>query len=74
MIRRREENSDEYWFANWWMGEFVTSEEFNRILYLGPTPKWFDVELKAHYIDWLEELSEEAFQEHLDRQTNLVLF
>lgn len=74
MIKRREECPEEYWNANWWMGKYISNQEFDQIIAQESFPKWFDIELMNHYIDWLEEMNQEVFQEHLDRQTNHVLF
>jgi hypothetical protein len=74
MIKRPKEFPDEYFLANWWMGKYVTSAEFDKILGHKELPAEFRKELMDHHTDWIEEMSEEAFQQYLDKQNNHTLF
>jgi cation transport regulator ChaB len=52
----------------------VTSAEFDKILGHKELPAEFRKELMDHHTDWIEEMSEEAFQQYLDKQNNHTLF
>jgi hypothetical protein len=72
-----DKNQEEFWFATWWMGKEYTEDKFNKLVSRGIIDiegDFFWSELFDHYKDWLEEMSEDELQNHLDRMTNLVLF